>query len=363
MKRKLLIISAAVIAVTAASVLTAFYAPSKLNADLEEGSSVVKCDEKHTGSNVWIEEAFPEDGKYYLDRDITLSSEISITNKVILCLNGQTITAAEDQRAFYIKNGGSLTICDCKNNEGKIISNNKSSNNTDNDSDTNSGNEARSVTSETKEEKKLNSAIYIEKNGNFTFESGTISDFSANEGGAVYSKGAFKMTGGVISDNNAIKGGGVYIAAEGGSFTMTGGQICKNTVAQQGGGVYVSNGSSENSCGIFNMNGGIISNNTIDEYAKTENNDIIGGGGVYTAGKFNMKDGTISGNVSKNTLSEAHFYGGGVCISTKNGKFTMNGGVISGNTGNYGGGVYVAFGTFEMINGKINGANNSTEGG
>ncbi|GHT44411.1 hypothetical protein AGMMS49965_19980 [Bacteroidia bacterium] len=92
------------------------------------------------------------------------------------------------------------------------------------------------------------------------------------------------------------------------------------------------------------MNGGTIT----DCYA-------VSGGGVYTAGYFEMNDGSISGDSAK--------WGGGVCVEGET--FAMKGGTISTNKAKYsvpdadgglGGGVYLMpYGNFVMSGGTIYG--------
>jgi hypothetical protein len=162
-----------------------------------------------------------------------------------------------------------------------------------------------------------------------------------------------------------IKNGDLSLGA---GLTLTKGY--ENT----GGGVYVSGGK-------FTMKGGTISGNitagigdkgggvyvtddgtfVMDE-GIISNNETAGtvsasdGGGVYTEGTFIMNGGTISGNKASAGLTGD---GGGVYVAS--GQFTMNGGTISGNTAsgasvtNGGGGVYVDFGTFTMTGGTISG--------
>lgn len=136
------------------------------------------------------------------------------------------------------------------------------------------------------------------------------------------------IDGGVITGG---KSGGVYV--EGGSFTMDGGTITGNSATENGGGVYVTSGS-------FTMNGGTI----------TENSAEDNGGGVYVSsgyGKFEMSDGTISGNTAK--------LGGGVY--SLGGDIDMDGGAITGNSAEESGGGVNAVGgcTFEMSDGSISG--------
>ncbi len=109
--------------------------------------------------------------------------------------------------------------------------------------------------------------------------------------------------------------------------------------------------------GVFNMNGGTISGNTV-----TNGN----GGGVYVnsmdyaRGEFIMNGGTISGNTAKCN-------GGGVCAY---GTFIMNGGTITGNTADSGGSGYSGGGVFlgrsssssYIFNGKVDISNNNCAG-
>jgi hypothetical protein len=152
----------------------------------------------------------------------------------------------------------------------------------------------------------------------------------------------------------------VYVA--GGSFTLSGGEISGNsstatsTSSPSGGGVYVAGGS-------FTLSGGEISGNS----SSTANYRSPSGGGVYVnGGSFTMNDGEISGNSSTTTDTQTDDYrspsGGGVYVDG-NGSFTMSDGEISGNiavskTIFYGGGVYMAGGSFTMSGGARVNLNN-----
>ena len=96
--------------------------------------------------------------------------------------------------------------------------------------------------------------------------------------------------------------------------------------AEFGGGVFVSGG-------IFNMNDGTISGNTVTK---------SGGGVCVYKGTFTMDDGTIGGisEVGTDVFNYADVAGGGVYVG--DGTFTMNGGIITGNgSGGSGGGIYL----------------------
>ena len=53
-------------------------------------------------------------GSYYLTSNVTLSQPITVTGDVNLCLNGNTIQKNDGSSPFQVTEGGSLTICDCK---------------------------------------------------------------------------------------------------------------------------------------------------------------------------------------------------------------------------------------------------------
>lgn len=147
--------------------------------------------------------------------NITLTDTLSINSKKLsIDLNGHTITAANNQRAFNISNGGTLEIKDSVGNG--IIQGNGT------------------VTGR-------GGAIYMEGSGSaLTISGGTIQGFtvSAHGGGVYMSGGTFTMTGGKIyncsSSGTDLSGGGVYMAE--GTFDMSGGSI-ENCTAHEGAGV------------------------------------------------------------------------------------------------------------------------------
>lgn len=299
------------------------------------------CNGDHSAATRWSGSGFSggsNSGSYYLNESVTLSGEITVEGNITLCLNGHTVTAADNSRIFRVGENGSLTICDCRE-DGKITGGNV----IHNENNSTSG-----------------GAVYIEKGGTFTLLGGTISGSSAVQGGGIYNAGTFNMSGGVISNNSADDGGGVYICGgvNAGEFTMSGGLISVNTAGHEGGGVYVGDGNSSK-IGVFTMSGGLISGNTVKYTGSTDN----GGGGVYTAGRFTMNgSSTISGNTAGVAPEEKYCFGGGVCVSGKYAEFIMNGGTLSDNNALYGGGVYVStVGTVRMTSGTI--SNNNAENG
>ena len=165
--------------------------------------------------------------------NITLTDTLSINNKKLsIDLNGHTITAANNQRAFNI-NGGTLEIKDSVGNG--IIQGNGTV--------TGSG-----------------GAIHMEGSGSaLTISGGTIQGFTAStSGGGVYmSDGTFNMTGGAIENCTAPEGAGVKMYPDSGNtctFTMSDSAEIKNCSND---GVSIAwSGTSR-----FIMSGGTIDNN------------------------------------------------------------------------------------------------------
>jgi hypothetical protein len=188
----------------------------------------------------------------------------------------------------------------------------------------------------------------FENRGEFTMSGGAISGNTATEhGGGITSFGVFTLANGNIANNKAKSGGGVIFHSE--KFTMSGGTISGNTATEDGGGLYVDEGEA------CVMSGGTISGNTatgfgggvfisINEKEKTNvftmSNGSIArnkaqswGGGVYVAGP---KD------------ESAQKYNGGV--------FRQSGGSVTANSARVGGGVLVrSFGRYDKTGGSVSG--------
>lgn len=153
-------------------------------------------------------------------------------------------------------------------------------------------------------------AVFVNANGSFTLNSGTLSGNNAVRGGAVYvaRDGSFVMNGGTITGNSAKNGGGVSLTY-GSSFTMSDGSITANT-AEFGGGVEMDEG-------VFAFSGGSITDNTATST----------GGGIYFYAADNrdllrLTGGSITGN-------EAALNGGGVYFT--HGRFGANTLEVSGS--------------------------------
>lgn len=249
--------------------------------------------------------------------NITLTDTLSINNKKLsIDLNGHTITAANNQRAFNISNDGTLEI---KDSVGKgIIQGNGT------------------VTGH-------GGAIYMEGSGSaLTISGGTIQGFTAStSGGGVYmSDGTFNMTGGAIENCTASEGAGVKMYPDSGNtctFTMSDSAEIKNCSND---GVSIAwSGTSK-----FIMSGGTIDNNKgyglwTSAYSNTE--ILLSGGTITNSERYDMvilqgvqlhvNNATVSGKIQNR----------GTITGTENAEFT--GTVVNESVGK------IVSGKFERI--------------
>lgn len=221
-------------------------------------------------------------GNVQLSGNITLTDTLSINNKKLsIDLNGHTITAANNQRAFNI-NGGTLEIKDSVGNG--IIQGNGTV--------TGSG-----------------GAIHMEGSGSaLTISGGTIQGFTAStSGGGVYmSDGTFNMTGGAIENCTASEGAGVKMYPDSGNtctFIMSGSAEIKNCSND---GVSIAwSGTSK-----FIMSGGTIDNNKgygLWTSAGSNTEILLSGGTITNSERYDMvihtgvqlrvNDATVSGKI------------------------------------------------------------------
>lgn len=247
--------------------------------------------------------------KVRLTEDIVMTKAVTVNNgnRLTIDLNGHTLTAAENSRAFFIQNGA-LTIEDSIG--GGVIQGSGTVNG-------------------------YGGAILMngsDSNNALTLAGGTIRGFTAKYGAGVsMGNGTFRMTGGAIRNCSATggkaDGGGVYVS--GGSFEMSDGTISACNAANAGGGVYVLSGS-------FEMSGGSIEDCTAYEGAGVK---------VYpSSGKtasFSMTGGEIK-NCNTNGVS-IYAIGG-------TSEFSMSGGTIEDNGGD---GVRVDAGSAVMSGGSV----------
>lgn len=241
------------------------------------------------------------------DTVMTVAVTVDSGKSLTIDLNGHTLTAAANSRAFFIQNGA-LTIEDSIG--GGVIQGSGTVNG-------------------------YGGAILMngsDSNNALTLAGGTIRGFTAKYGAGVsMGNGTFRMTGGAIRNCSATggkaDGGGVYVS--GGSFEMSDGTISACNAANAGGGVYVLSGS-------FEMSGGSIEDCTAYEGAGVK---------VYpSSGKtasFSMTGGEIK-NCNTNGVS-IYAIGG-------TSEFSMSGGTIEDNGGD---GVQVDAGSAVMSGGSV----------
>ena len=254
-----------------------------------------------------------------LTADMQLTATVTVpAGKDITLKGGVTLTRTSSSIAFDIKEGASLTWQDI------ILDGNAQ--------DTN-----------------YKSAV-INNQGKLTFNGGEIKNVRSNSPmvGIVTAKGpnaVLTMNGGSIHDNymsnqftNVVK------ITEGASFFMNGGDISNNTLEHGGSSVLNAAVGVEGIKGnsTMEMTGGTITGNTAEyggilvgtystNYTRSENwsNPAY----LYSTGTLKLNGGTISNNTAA-TL------GGGIAVNGT-GKLIMDGGTISGNKAPFGGGIGV----------------------
>lgn len=228
--------------------------------------------------------------KVRLTESIVMTGAVTVNNgnRLTIDLNGHTLTAAENSRAFFIQNGA-LTIEDST---------------------------GRGIIQGSGTVNGYGGAILMngsDSNNALTLAGGTISGFTATNGAGVsMGNGTFRMTDGAIRNCSATDGGGVYVF--GGSFEMTDGTISACNATNAGGGVYVSSGS-------FEMSRGSIENCTAHEGAGVKVHASSG-----ETASFSMKG---SGEIKNCNTDGVSIFARGNGIS----KFTMDGGTIEDNGG------------------------------
>lgn len=211
-----------------------------------------------------LTDAATNGGNVQLSGDIMLTGTLSINNKKLsIDLNGHTITAANNQRAFNISNGGTLEIKDSVGN-GIIRGNG-------------------TVTGH-------GGAIYMKGSGSaLTISGGTIQGFTAStSGGGVYmSDGTFNMTGGAIENCTAPEGAGVKMYPDSGNtctFTMSDSAEIKNCSND---GVSIAwSGTSR-----FIMSGGTIDNNKgygLWTSSRSNTEILLSGGTITNSERYDM---------------------------------------------------------------------------
>ena len=196
--------------------------------------------------------------------------------------------------------------------------------------------------------------FYINSGGTLDISGGYIAGSTGNNGGGIYTKGTVNMTGGVIAANQANTGGGVYVdgTSNASVFNMNGGIISGNSIYENvfgyGGGIYATGSNA-----TLDFAGGYITNNSMLAYeanATHQGNGCHGGGGVAIyLGKFEMSGGNVTGNYSKE--AGGGIYLGQYSATATTADFTMTGGTVASNVAanSEGGGIRVSGGANGVI--------------
>ena len=321
-------------------------------------------------------------GYYYLQSNVALTGAVSVSGDLHICLNGKTVTAAENSRVFTLTTGAKLSVSDCGN-AGTITGGNKTYGGAVNVSrgaifNLYNGKLAGN-TSQTAEG--MGGAVYMQaantstNGGVFNMYGGIITGNSANKGGAISTGDGVETTkalaqiniyGGTISDNQSAENGGAIRTGTYGLVNVYGGTITGNHCQTRGGAIYMGKN------GKLDIQGGvIIANTTVTNgaavYTLTETvisggeitNNVSGtdGGALYAYGTtLEITGGTISGNkVTKGA-------GGAIGISSRT-QAVIRGGTITGNTAANGGAIIVQGGADLTIQGGSISKNNATMAG
>ncbi len=264
-------------------------------------------------------------GYYYLTEDVVLTGEQTVGSKqeVYLCLNGKTVTAAENKRHMLAEPGATVNITDCCETVGGFTGGNA----------------------------EYGSVVNMAAGSTLNLFAGKIygNASPANGGGAVYLRGTkgtdpgavMNMYGGVITENTSNADGAAISMNAGTKLNIHGGEITKNTAVGNGGGIFATGNDT-----LITMNGGEVSGNTARN-----------GGGLITQSNssFVMNGGTVSGNTVTN--------GGGAVYVSVGTSFQMNGGKITGNTSNNGGGFYALRSTATLNGGEVSNNKATTSAG
>jgi len=283
---------------------------------------------------VWDGGAFPMEGHYVLEDDLTLEGRVTIDAgvEITLCLNGHTVTNTD--RFFNIY--GTLNICDHKNGSGEYEGTLESAY---------SGKVYGSLAY--MYNNKGNAALNI-YGGNF------VHTGEAYNGGVVFIgqtstsgyDAVLNLYDGKLTGGNATGKGGAVLVSNYCSFNMYGGEISGNYSKGNGAGVNVAQGT-------FNMYGGVISGNTAAGNGGGVDND--GGTFIMTGGKLDGNKGAEGGNVrtgqnAQTTISGAAVVKNGTANTGAGGNFTvigklnvLEGATVTGGTAKTSGSAISAF--------------------
>ena len=285
-------------------------------------------------------------GNVYLTDDVTLTSALTISGTVNLCLNGHTIRAA----GGYFVVGGTLNLCSCaaggsiirtSTTEALICADGGATANLYNVTLDGgavwSGTEDVVLGRGTTNSGISSSAPLIDAGyqrtagGHITLGSGVVLKNNvcsgAGHGGAVTigEDGTLVINGATVCNNAKTDGNaGAIKAYAGAQITVNSGEIYGNEAYKHGGAVQIFGGdSTDYATAVFTMNGGTIRNNKAD--------GVGGAIAVSNYSKFVMTGGSITDNAT----TDSSKCGGGVGFADANTEMAISGdAVITDNEAN-----------------------------
>ena len=341
------------------------------------------CDHANVKFAKWDKtDSLPTSGNYYLENDVVLTAETSVTGNLNLCLNGHTVKAANNKRHMStVKNQGvTIAISDCtaaydasgnytagKFFGGRDVGGNAGGGSmyiragstlkifdgifSDNRSYLQGGaicmadgttfemhdgefSDNQAVSTDGKTWKKGGALAFYGCNATIT--GGTVKNNKATNGGAVagYSKSAITITGGTFCDNwTKADGAGLYVNAAGlyvsgtakifgNESTTAGGNIC------YGGNSYgsvaditVEGGIASSGAGAMVQNGAEVTFTNVT-FKDNDSSNVAGAIRLYKA-DLTLNNCTITENSAKSSTA--------VSVESTS-KLTINGGSITNNT-------------------------------
>jgi len=304
--------------------------------------------------------ALPATGNYYLNTDVTMTAEASVSTDLNLCLNGHTVTAASKKRHMSTPANATVTItisdCTAKTVDGVYTSGGFTG-----------GVDAAS-------NGQGGGSIYIRAGGTLKIFDGTFTNNTSVTGGGAINTlasttliiydGLFSGNTAVTTDGKTWKTGGA-VRTLGNDAQILGGTFTGNT-GSQGGALYsaanklvvkdaafADNYAYSNAGAVYAKTG----DTTITNTAFTGNYGTKDGGALYYRdGKIQVKDCVFTDNESKTVGAAINFSGTAVA--------TVTGGTFEGGKATAGGAAFVQGGaTATFIGGTYKNNTTTTYGG
>ena len=298
--------------------------------------------------------AMTNGGCYYLVNNIELTSKLTVSDNVVLCLNGKVISNSGNIKSAMItvEDGASLTLTDCSDADHKGYI----------DPETKQWAEGEYAGEGTAEVVTLKGGIIMGGNGTFggaiiiqdktpeeTPTSLTISNVNlvnntarqnesqtAAQGGAIYANGASTtINNATFVANGASIGGAIYATVNTKDMSIDGCTFIGNTASTNGGAIYC---------------GGEVSVDNSTFIANVASNR---GGAIFCSGYMSVNASEFIGNKTEgDSTSDGH--GGAIC--TQGGGVDVSNSTFNGNTAyKNGGAIYV-----NTSNGNLVTTNNCT---